>query len=217
MTTQKETPFQIVVGFDFSDLGKLALAEALGLTKFHAKSSLHVIGVLEPKRGLGPISSADAAAATQVQSAIAEIVHSLAPNHASPDPRCLIHARIGSPTQEILSLAQETAADLIIVGTHGRTGVRRLLVGSVAETVVRNAACPVLVMRNRSTDLVQTAAEEEAFQPDPPCKMCVAQRQATDGADWWCEQHSKPYVRPHRYNYSEAFPQTPDKWSTYNG
>ena len=53
----------------------------------------------------------------------------------------------GDPAEEILRVAREIAADLIVMGTHGRTGLRRLLMGSVAERVVRGAACPVLTVR----------------------------------------------------------------------
>lgn len=53
----------------------------------------------------------------------------------------------GDPASVILEVAQEIGADLIVMGTHGRTGLRRLLMGSVAERVVRKASCPVLTIR----------------------------------------------------------------------
>ena len=53
----------------------------------------------------------------------------------------------GVPTKEIPKLADEVKPDLIVMGTHGRTGLSRLLMGSVAETVVRHANCPVLTLR----------------------------------------------------------------------
>jgi nucleotide-binding universal stress UspA family protein len=53
----------------------------------------------------------------------------------------------GDAVSEILRVAQETSADLIVLGTHGRTGLARLLMGSVAEQVVRKAACPVLTVK----------------------------------------------------------------------
>ena len=53
----------------------------------------------------------------------------------------------GEAAGEILRLAEETHADLIVMGTHGRTGLSRLLMGSVAEKVLRRAACPVLVVK----------------------------------------------------------------------
>ena len=53
----------------------------------------------------------------------------------------------GRPAEDIPRVAQEIQADLIVMGTHGRTGLRRLLMGSVAEQVMRHAACPVLTVR----------------------------------------------------------------------
>jgi len=55
--------------------------------------------------------------------------------------------REGEPANEILAAVREEACDLIVMGTHGRTGVGRLLLGSVAEQVVRKAHCPVLTMK----------------------------------------------------------------------
>lgn len=53
----------------------------------------------------------------------------------------------GEPATEILNVAKEIHADLIIMGTHGRTGLARFLMGSVAELVVRRAECPVLTVK----------------------------------------------------------------------
>ena len=56
-----------------------------------------------------------------------------------------IHAD-GRPDELILKLAQEESADLIVMGTHGRSGLSRLLLGSVAERVLRQASCPVMTV-----------------------------------------------------------------------
>jgi nucleotide-binding universal stress UspA family protein len=53
----------------------------------------------------------------------------------------------GDAAPEILELAEETDCDLIVLGTHGRTGLTRLLMGSVAETLVRRATCPVVTVK----------------------------------------------------------------------
>ena len=53
----------------------------------------------------------------------------------------------GGAAEEILQVAQERKCDLIVMGTHGRTGLGRLLMGSVAEQVVRKASCPVLTVK----------------------------------------------------------------------
>ncbi len=53
----------------------------------------------------------------------------------------------GDPATEIIRFVQRGAFDLVVMGTHGRTGLRRLVIGSVAEKVIRHAPCSVLVVR----------------------------------------------------------------------
>ena len=62
--------------------------------------------------------------------------------------------RSGSPVQEIVTAARELESDLILISTHGRTGLKHLLLGSVAENIVRLAPCPVLVVREREREFV---------------------------------------------------------------
>jgi len=56
---------------------------------------------------------------------------------------------MGVPYEEILKFARENSIDMIIMGTHGRSGLDRVIFGSTAEKVVRNAQCPVLTVRSR--------------------------------------------------------------------
>src|SRR5262249_42012810 len=65
----------------------------------------------------------------------------------------------GPPAAEIIRVAKENGCDLIVLGSHGRTGLARLLMGSVAETVVRKASCPVLVVKG---PVPATASEVQA-------------------------------------------------------
>ena len=65
--------------------------------------------------------------------------------------------RVGAAAEEILRAAGELEADLIVLGTHGRTGLRRLLAGSVAEAVLRRAPCPVLALRSGGPGLAVIA------------------------------------------------------------
>jgi universal stress protein A len=60
------------------------------------------------------------------------------------------HSRAGSPAEEIIRFADEESVDLIIMGTHGWTGVRHMILGSTAENVVRTANCPVLSVRPKT-------------------------------------------------------------------
>ncbi|MBA2434486.1 MAG: universal stress protein [Chthoniobacterales bacterium] len=64
------------------------------------------------------------------------------------------HVKVGRAFDQICQLAAELKAKLIVISTHGRTGWKRLLLGSTAERVVRHASCPVLVVRERERNLV---------------------------------------------------------------
>lgn len=67
----------------------------------------------------------------------------------------------GEPVPEILTVAKEIKADVVVLGTHGRTGLGRLLMGSVAEQVVRKSTCPVLTVKQPGL-AKKTAAEVES-------------------------------------------------------
>lgn len=78
------------------------------------------------------------------------------------DPKLPFAHRLtmGDPAGEIVRIAGEEGAEMIVLGTHGRTGMTRLLMGSVAEAIVRRAPCPVLVYR-------ETAAKLADRNPEP--------------------------------------------------
>jgi hypothetical protein len=92
-----------------------------------------------------------------------------------------VHARIGSPVAEILQLAQEVGADLIFIGSHDKTGVERLLLGSVSARVVRDAKCAVLVARPKTygdIDLLHVTRYEHERKPySPPHRYTYTNRQ----------------------------------------
>jgi nucleotide-binding universal stress UspA family protein len=64
-----------------------------------------------------------------------------------PQATALDFIQVGSPLTEIVKAAKDWPADLIVIGSHGRAGIKRALLGSVAEGVMRHAPCPVLVVR----------------------------------------------------------------------
>ncbi len=74
----------------------------------------------------------------------------------------------GSPGNEILAFAERENVDLIVLGSHGRTGLTRLLLGSVAEAVVRRAKCPVLTVKQPITEDFQAGGDQEHSQPCGP-------------------------------------------------
>jgi nucleotide-binding universal stress UspA family protein len=82
-----------------------------------------------------------------------------------PEPSIRVEHRLeqGNAAVEIVRVAQESHCDLIVIGTHGRTGLERLLMGSVAEQVLRNAPCPVLAVKTPSpSNAPMTRVAQEA-------------------------------------------------------
>ena len=68
------------------------------------------------------------------------------------------HVRHGDPFERILDGAEDFMTDLIVLATHGRTGIKRLVIGNVAEKVVRHASCPVLTVKPSAVSRAQEAA-----------------------------------------------------------
>lgn len=81
---------------------------------------------------------------------------------SGPTPECIV--RIGSATEDILATARERKADLIVMGTHGHTGYRKLLFGSTTERVLRSTPVPVLVVPPAETEIVSIEPTGPAFR-----------------------------------------------------
>ena len=78
----------------------------------------------------------------------------LAAREVGKDLRCESLVRVGRVVSEIVDVARQTETDLIILSTHGHTGFKHVLLGSVAENVVRHAPCPVLIVRQQEHEFI---------------------------------------------------------------
>ena len=153
---------------DFSEHSDYAFGLACSLARDYG-ARLIVLHVLKrPVLAYGGVMTApppSPPSAEQRQSA-REQLHRIKP----PDPAiCVEHVlEEGDPATAILQIAQERPCELIVMGSHGRTGLGRLLMGSVAEQVVRKAPCPVLTVKTPqhampfSEELVAVAAGQSA-------------------------------------------------------
>lgn len=94
------------------------------------------------------------------------------------------HIAAGAPWREIVQFAANVHADLVVVGTHDHRGLKRLVLGSVAERVVRSAQCAVLVARARDDHAADVPEIE------PPCAQCLETQRSTNGEKLWCAQHT---------------------------
>lgn len=142
---------QVVVAYDFSPTARAVLDRAVALVARAPFHVLHFITVIDGHGGIPVLphhGKVDVEYADQVRELMmAEIGKAFAAHPIEGELHVFAHARIGKPSDEILALAEEVGADLIFIGTHGHTGLQRLLMGSVAERVVREAGCPVVVAR----------------------------------------------------------------------
>jgi nucleotide-binding universal stress UspA family protein len=142
-------PFKrILCPLDFSGPSYEALKDAVEVaTHFGASLCLlHVVPVLavpvDPNFGYGVEQY------TEVHLADAERkLGEIAAQRVPPGLKCQTRVRLGEAAGEIVRAAEDEGADLIVIATHGLTGWRHLVFGSVAENVVRQAHCPALVIR----------------------------------------------------------------------
>lgn len=141
------SPFsRLLVPTDFSDQSKKALRCAARFVAAFA-SRVTLIHVIEPVMSPDFTHFPLAMDEDKVLEAAHQRLATLGRAHL--DARCLDPAivRSGNPFHEITEAARELKADLIVIATHGYTGIKRALMGSTAERVVRHAQCPVLTVR----------------------------------------------------------------------
>ena len=182
-------PFVIVVGIDYSEAGDLALERALELAADKPGSEVHVLHVIPTRLAtseleMTPLPSVENAT-TELQTYVAERLRTIAARSSTAErvpPRVVTHLRVAVPAQAVAQLGSDLNADLVIVGTHGRKGVPRWLLGSVAESTVRRAPCPVLVVRpNEESEALPAIA--------PSCPDCIEARKHGSGRQLWCDRH----------------------------
>jgi nucleotide-binding universal stress UspA family protein len=98
------------------------------------------------------------------------------------------HEANGDPWRTIVQMASDLVADLVVVGTHNRKGLERLMMGSVAEAVSRHCGCSVLVVRRKSHDI-------PVLELEPPCGVCAEARVESQGGQLWCHDHVERHDR----------------------
>jgi nucleotide-binding universal stress UspA family protein len=140
---------KVLVPIDFAEASDAALIYARNLAKTFG-ADLHVMHVME-NLFLRPMANNPAAIEAGIANRLSERI--------TDDDRKNLHAvavmrKSDTPAEEIVRYAEEEKVDLIVMGTHGRVKVAHLLMGSVAEKVVRTAPCPVLTVRHPEREFV---------------------------------------------------------------
>jgi len=138
----------ILVPVDFSPFAERALDYAVALaTALDAKVHIFHCATL-PSYGVPELSAA--VTASWIEQLVEDgkaALHKLADARGASERIAGTLLRTGDARDEIVRVCEELRVDLVVMGTHGRRGVRRALLGSVAESVVRTAPCPVLTVR----------------------------------------------------------------------
>jgi nucleotide-binding universal stress UspA family protein len=147
---------KLLVALDFSDCSRAALEAALTVAERASPVELVLLTVLEP---LSDSAAQTHGALSDTERAVDELTRMVDAaarargHHAGLPATMHVHftATRGAPAEQIIEQAGAYRVDALVMGTHGRTGLNRLIAGSVAERVVRSASCSVLTVKPKKT------------------------------------------------------------------
>jgi nucleotide-binding universal stress UspA family protein len=148
---------RILCPVDLSEMSLEALQVAVEFAQQYASQLLvmHVVPLIPQASSAGILSAGKADSEEykhQVETASHEELKEIIGKRIPTEVRAEIMVRIGDPADHIVRMATESQVDLIVISTHGRSGWRRFVFGSVAEQVTRYAPCPVLIVRAHHTE-----------------------------------------------------------------
>ena len=152
----------VVCAIDLHGGSSLVLLRGLEYATLH-RAALHVLTIAEPNLGgvAIPDEIDDPSLSGVNKHKVAKFVGAHVAKYRKEHPgvadnvNVTVHVEHGDPAEAIAEYAARVQADLIVMATHGRTGLRHLVLGSCAEKVVRTAGCPVLVMREKKHRVVE--------------------------------------------------------------
>lgn len=142
---------KILCPIDFSDPSYRALATAVELASRY-QAELHVVHVVPPvplvelPPGSGSVAFDVKQYETELLASYRKTLDQAIQKFIRSDIKVTEYLELGDPAHEIVQLAERIKSDVIIIATHGRTGLKRFLFGSVAEAVVRRSPCAVLTI-----------------------------------------------------------------------
>ncbi len=186
--------FSIVVGLAFTDADGVAFDQAVRIAKRVPKSELHLVHVFADE----PSEARSRELVDHLRLYVNEKAGTLA---GAQGLTVGIHLRTGKPVRELVQLASDVAADLIVIGSHKGPSMKSWLVGSTAEHLVAAAPCPVLVAPPKPK---ASAPHDPAIEP--PCPECARVRATSHGGEWWCERHAHHAKRAHTFSYRRELP-----------
>lgn len=149
-------PTHILAPTDFSHHSESAVRSAFELAQ-HFGATVHLVHVLaEPVSAIAPepmiVSSPPPEFYQESEKSCTEALQKVISEQNLPEVKVHTAVLWGAPVESVLEYAARNPIDLIVISTHGRTGLSHVLLGSVAESIVRNAVCPVLTFRDTKRD-----------------------------------------------------------------
>lgn len=153
--------YHILVATDFSGDSHAVLRYAVALAHAHDFATITLLYV-EP--GVAPLYD-ERLGILEPNRLMAMMKLRVAERMADVDVPVDERVVYGEPSEKIVEVAVEEKTDLIVMGTHGRTGLDRMLMGSVAESVLRNASCPVLFIKQTRSN--SGASDKVSLDPKP--------------------------------------------------
>ncbi|MDB4930964.1 MAG: Universal stress protein UspA [Myxococcaceae bacterium] len=154
--------YPILVCVQFDETGHNALTLAMRFAEAHKHAPLQVAHVV-PDTNTSGRAAISARHTDELEAATKQLGEFVAARVGERPIDVTLHVRMGDVVETVFQLALDYDVELIVVGTHGRTGVRRLALGSVAQKLVEAARCPVLVAAPRDF-----SGMEQTLKPDPP-------------------------------------------------
>ena len=145
---------RIVVPTDFSQASLKAIKYAVRFAE-NSGATIYLVNVFERPALSGDFQSFPLVLPErELEKVCKETLLSVAATEIEELIPVEVAVRTGKAFREIVNFARETDADLIVIATHGRSGIKHMLLGSTAELVVRHAPCPVFVVREREHEFI---------------------------------------------------------------
>lgn len=147
---------QILVPIDFSQCSLKALRYAVAFAR-QFKASITVLYVVQQYYLPGDFTGGldYASLEKEIEENSTRELEAIARKEIGKAAKWVVELRMGRPVDQITKVADELNADLIVISTHGHTGLKHVVLGSTAENVVRHAPCPVLTVRAKEHDFLR--------------------------------------------------------------
>ncbi len=145
---------KILCPVDFSEASRNAVRYAHEFAKGMG-AELVLLNIVEPRPMAVDMSLSYVPLEEDLEKAAREDLEEIIRMEKEKGVEVQAEVRIGTPSELILEMAEELDVNLIILGSHGKAGLSRLLMGSVAESVVRKATCPVLIVKAEEKEFIE--------------------------------------------------------------